>query len=417
MTAQPGACAHEVIRTFGVAKAPIPDYAKRNDACTRARAVARILLLVAPVSLVDALAAARAAWQDDYAPAHCAPKNPTAYWAAVAIILRAATSASPQAAPRAWRPDWSHVHATSAASAAALWDVARRLQHKPTPAGMLDALYFLYHAVLAGELPLFVADTVTHAMEPRIHAQARTAVDGLWALLHEAVTVGSPPPRDVFGACVGIIIGMESLAALAEPPALRPCSAARYTDSAESRVLSHCEPAVLDFPHDAALFAEAYRAADHACSATMQMNLWKHPLHILRQYPFPGVDPLDLNAVPVPSPPPDPFVPTAMFPEDKSATLWMVYNHAASLVHTCAAPEVGVAIAVQLRKTAGRRTRWHCVPKSHARDVFGRLNQLGDAQPCMVPHGGKLYVEVGASWDPWLASFQGGSDVLELLQK
>ena len=87
--AQPGARAHEVIRTFGMDTAPLPDDPGVDwaDALTRARAVARVLLLVAPVSLAAALDAAAAAWAGDYAPARAAPKNPTAFWAAVKATL------------------------------------------------------------------------------------------------------------------------------------------------------------------------------------------------------------------------------------------------------------------------------------------------------------------------------------------
>src|SRR3989338_9039192 len=94
-TIPPGAYAPEVLRTFGVPRAPIPDHAGARDACTRARAVARVLLLVAPISLPAALEAARAAWAGEYRPAQAAPKNPTGYSAAAAGVRRAARAQDP----------------------------------------------------------------------------------------------------------------------------------------------------------------------------------------------------------------------------------------------------------------------------------------------------------------------------------
>src|SRR3989338_4810328 len=194
-TIPPGAYAPEVLRTFGVPRAPIPDHAGARDACTRARAVARVLLLVAPISLPAALEAARAAWAGEYGPAQRAPKNPTGYWAAAAVVLRAATVA-PAAEPAEWRPAWSGAHATTAAGAGA-----------------------------GGG--------------------------------------GGRGPRGVFGAYAGVVAGAEAQLALAAPPA--PAGRDVVPDgSAAGRVLSHCAPAALAPPHDAALYAAAHAAAGRA---------------------------------------------------------------------------------------------------------------------------------------------------------
>src|SRR3989344_218961 len=217
-TIPPWAYAPEVLRTFGVPRAPIPDHAGARDACTRARAVARVLLLVAPISLPAALEAARAAWAGEYGPAQRAPKTPTGYWAAAAVVLRAATVA-PAAEPAEWRPAWSGPHATTAAGAVAVWEVERRLRvAAPTPDAVLDTLYFLYHAALACEPPQFAAAAVRRGLAGRAPAWVRAAVDDLLALLHTAGCEGAPPPRDVFGAYAGVVAGAEGQPAPSSPP-------------------------------------------------------------------------------------------------------------------------------------------------------------------------------------------------------
>src|SRR3989338_7190891 len=176
-TIPPGAYAPEVLRTFGVPRAP---------------AVARVLLLVAPISLPAALEAARAAWAGEYGPAQRAPKNPTGYWAAAAVVLRAATVA-PAAEPAEWRPAWSGSHATTARGAAAVGGAARPLRAPaPPPAPVLDPLYFLSPAALACEPPQFAAAAVRRGLAGRAPAWVRAAVDDLLALLHTAVCEGAP---------------------------------------------------------------------------------------------------------------------------------------------------------------------------------------------------------------------------------
>src|SRR3989338_10877683 len=110
-TIPPGAYAPEVLRTFGVPPAPPPPPPPARPA--------------APTPRPAALEAARAAWAGEYGPAQRAPKNPTGYWAAAAVVLRAATVA-PAAEPAEWRPAWSGPHATTAAGAGAGWEGERR---------------------------------------------------------------------------------------------------------------------------------------------------------------------------------------------------------------------------------------------------------------------------------------------------
>ncbi len=414
--AQPGARAHEVIRTFGMDTAPLPDDPGVDwaDALTRARAVARVLLLVAPVSLAAALDAAAAAWAGDYAPARAAPKNPTAFWAAAAVVVRAATAAD--AAPRPWPAHLGGVHAASAAGAEATWEVGRRMCVLPLPpASMLDALYYLYHAALSCDPPRFVCEQLQRGLAAAMAPWAADAFARLAALLHEAATRGAPPPRDVFGAYAGLAVGLATQMALAQPP--RPPGGAPETAfTPDGAVLDHCRPVVLDAPlHDRALYCAAFEAAGKACDSAIQMRVWRGATHLMTPATFAGRDPLCLGALPVATPPPARFEPAPMF-ADGAAVLWRVYDHAAQLVHTRRAPAVGAAIERRLRAAAGRETRWRAVrgPPARLRAVFQALCALGDAQPCMVPLPGVIHVEVGPG-DEWHRRFCGGADLGALI--
>lgn len=412
--ARPGARAHEVLRTFGVAGAPLPDDPDVDwaDPLTRSRAVARVLLLVAPVSLAAALAAAEAAWAGDYAPARAAPKNPTAYWAAAAVILRAATAAD---APRPWPAHLSGVHAASAAGAEAAWEVGRRVPALPLPPdATLDALYFLHRAALSCDPPRFVCDVLQRNLAPAMAPWAADALGRLCALLDAAVAAGAPPPRDVFGAYAGLLLGLAAQHALPQPP--RPAGGVPESGpTADGRVLAHCQPVVLDAPlHNRALYHAAYGAAGEACDHAIRAGAWKCATHLMSGYPFSG-DALSLGALPVPTPPPPRFEPAPMF-ADGAAVLWRVYDHAAQLVHTRRAPAVGAAIERRLRALAGHETRWRAVrgPPARLRAVFEAMCALGDGQPCMVPLPGVIHVEVGTG-DEWHRRFCGRADVDALL--
>src|SRR3989338_2226180 len=200
-TTPPGAYAPEVLRAWGVPRAPIPDRAGARDACTRARAVARVLLLVAPISLPAALEAARAAWAGEDGPARRAAQHPPGGGAAAAGGRRGGPPAT-------------------AGGAGGVGEVERRRRvAAPTPDAVLDTLYFLYHAALACEPPQFAAAAVRRGLAGRAPARVRAAADGLLALLPAAVCEGAPPPRDVFGAYAGVVAGAEAQLALAAPPA------------------------------------------------------------------------------------------------------------------------------------------------------------------------------------------------------
>lgn len=342
--------------------------AMARAALARATTACRAFLLVAPVSLADATAAAAAAMQGNPSPFGLAVKHPVAFWAAASAITAA------RAAP-AWTEAARFVHATTPAGAAAL-------AHYIAADDFRDQLDALYAAALAVEPPEFVCRAIA----------TRTPLDtaAACAVLTEVFLRGSPSPRIMFAAYAGLATAVCTH--VAGPPAIAHTGAYEGGDNASDRVLRFCTPVVFNAPRCIDdIYQLAFNAAGSECDRAIADGRWQ-AAHLMREFLLRLDDPLDLAALPVAAPSEVRYdVDEGLVAADGRANAWAMYNYAAQLDHTgiwpAHGPHLSKALCVCFRRMDFARVRWVRA------ETFAQIIDATDHNRCAVLHEGTSWIE------------------------